>query len=77
MCGVDLRDSAGRTAAMYAIVGKQIRCLNLLLRCGADVNTTDKAGNTLLLWAVYGGNHDGAASLLKNGALVTIPDRQV
>jgi ankyrin repeat protein len=76
MCGVDLRDSAGRTAAMYAIVGKQIRCLNLLLRCGADVNTTDKAGNTLLLWAVYGGNHDGAASLLKNGALVTIPDRQ-
>ena len=59
------------------IVFGQIRCLNLLLQCGADVHTTDKAGNTPLLWAVYGGHHAAVASLLKNGAFVSLPDPQV
>jgi ankyrin repeat protein len=45
-----------------------------LIRAGADVNATDRAGRSALIFAVIDGNLDMVEFLLSQGAQINIED---
>lgn len=63
--GVDYRDSGGRTALMYAVIGNQPKVCEVLLKMKAEVNCKDLTGLTPLLWATYKAHADVIRVLLK------------
>lgn len=64
-CGVDYRDSGGRTPLMYAVLGNQPKMCELLVKLKAEINAKDLAGLTPLLWATYQAKADIIRVLLK------------
>ena len=74
-CGVDLRDTGGRTPLMYAVLGNQPRMCEVLLKLKADINAIDYSGMSSLLWATYQSKPEVVRILLKYAAdLVIMPD---
>ena len=55
---VNLRDSFGKTPLHNAILGNQVKIVEMLLKSGADVKATDERGDTPLHTAVRVGNED-------------------
>ena len=64
-CGVDYRDSGGRTPLMYAVLGNQPKMCEVLLKLKASINARDLTGHTPLLWATYQSKPDVMRVLLK------------
>ena len=50
-----LRDSLGRAPLIYAIVSSKLVCAEILLKYGADVNSTDEEGRSALHWVSFHG----------------------
>ena len=77
-CDVNRRDlAAGYTPLMYALDSKSNEAgrpavIQLLVQYGADVNVTDKDGNSALLWAVSLGMDDVAKLLVRHNADLTL-----
>jgi len=62
---IDARESGtGKTALIYAIEQGHLETAELLLRCGAGINTVDNQGNTALMFS----NSETAPLLIRNGA---------
>jgi ankyrin repeat protein len=73
---VDLKDSNGRTALLYASSGPFPETVGLLLRKGADVNVQGKTeGFTALMMAAAEGQIEVVRVLLLNGASIDVIDR--
>jgi len=66
--GVNDQSSDGETTLMHARRGT----LSVLIGAGADINATDKAGYTALMWAVIERKKDEIEELLRTGADVNI-----
>ena len=58
-----------------AVRGGHRECLELLIKAGADVNTTKKDGETALTAAAKGGNDELVELLIKEGANVNTVDK--
>lgn len=67
--GVDINmlDSDGKTALMFAAGDRDLDCLNWLLQHGADIDITDKAGCTALSYAAANGRYGCVQALLEAG----------
>jgi hypothetical protein len=59
---VNLQDSSGRTALMYAAYNGYINRVNKLLEFGADVNIQDSFGHTALMYAKDKLNRENSSS---------------
>ena len=66
------KNSRGYSALMLAVYNNQRDFCEALLRCGADVNSTDSIGNTLSMGAAFKGNLDILKLLLSFNADLTI-----
>lgn len=64
---LDARDSAGRTALIYAVLSDVQDMCELLLRAGADPNMGDDDGRTPLHWAAFHGRERIFAYLIAAG----------
>lgn len=53
---------------MYACVGDQLKCAEVLIKRGADVNMVDKTGNSALIYAVRFGRDQLVRMLLRYSA---------
>jgi hypothetical protein len=73
---VDLRDSGGTTALMYAAQRGQDRILKLLLSHRADINARSKTGRTALMDAVEEGQIKCVRALLEAGANVDLKEQE-
>jgi len=74
---VNLRNSEGRTALMYAARNGDTPALNALLKSGASVNITDNGGETALTKAATSScNEETVRALLNAGADLQARDRQ-
>jgi len=71
---IDMADSYGRTALIYAAENGQITLVRYLLKKGADPNIKDSYGETALMDAAYNGNKEVCKLLIKNGADVKATD---
>eukprot|EP00118_Oscarella_pearsei_P004764 m.20793 g.20793 ORF g.20793 m.20793 type:complete len:1170 (+) comp28085_c0_seq1:96-3605(+) len=67
--GVNHRDSFGRTALMYAVVGGHVKCCQMLIRQKADVNAVDRLGMSALLLAAQHNRDEVLKLLLKHPQL--------
>ena len=65
---VDIVDSWGRTALMWAAWRGDSTSVSLLLRFGADAQASSFNGNSVLMYATYGGSTDWLRLLLCAGA---------
>ena len=65
---VNDQSSDGETSLMYARRG----AVSLLIGAGADINATDKAGYTALMWAVIEWETEKIEELLRGGADVNV-----
>ena len=66
---LDVVDSNGRTALMYAASGPYHHTVRALLEAGANPNLADKVENwTALMFAAWQGHEDAVAALLEAGA---------
>lgn len=73
--GVDKKEI---TDALFVVSDKgSINMAKLLLKAGADVNTEDDNGTTVLMIAAFSGNADVVKQLIKSGADVNIEDEGV
>jgi ankyrin repeat protein len=73
---IDLVDSAGRTALMYAASGPFAPTVRVLIDRAADVNVRDTAERfTALMFAAAEGQVEVIEVLLYNGADTTIKDK--
>ncbi|CAM2997346.1 ankyrin repeat domain-containing protein [Vibrio rarus] len=78
----DEKNHNGYSALMLAVYNGQKDFCEALLRCGADVNSTDSVGNTLLMSAAFKGNLPifelllsyGAGTEYKNKSNMTVKD---
>ncbi|OBT14010.1 hypothetical protein A9264_02420 [Vibrio sp. UCD-FRSSP16_10] len=78
----DAKNHKGYSALMLAVYNGQQDFCEALLRCGADVNSTDSVGNTLLMSAAFKGNLPifellltyGAGTEYKNKSNMTVKD---
>jgi len=66
--GINVRDSEGMTALMWASEGGRTQVVQFLLEHGADVNATDDDNWTALLHAAQVNAVETAEELLKHGA---------
>ena len=65
---VDVADSWGRTALMWAAWRADSTSVSILLRYGADAQASSFNGNSVLMYATYGGSTDCLRLLLDAGA---------
>ena len=65
---VDVADSWGRTALMWAAWRADSTSVSILLRYGADAQASSSNGNSVLMYATYGGSTDCLRLLLDAGA---------
>ena len=65
---VDLPDGKGRTALMWAILGKRLTTVTALIDSGADVDHVDCGGATPLTLACGGGRPEIVKLLIDSGA---------
>ena len=52
---VDEREAGGRSPLMYAVLGDQSKCAEILIKGGASVNLVDETGNSALCYAAQFG----------------------
>jgi len=71
---VDVKDSNGLTALMWASSYGQVPTVQLLLKRGAQVDFEGWEGETPLLLAAAGGHHEVVRLLLTEGAAVNHAD---
>ncbi|GLS92052.1 hypothetical protein GCM10007916_31220 [Psychromonas marina] len=72
---LNAKNHRGYSALMLAVYNGQDDFCEALLRCGADVNSTDSVGNTLLMSAAFKGNLTLLKLLLQYDASVTLENR--
>ena len=65
---IDIRDSWGRTALMWAAWRGDSHSVSALLSFGADPQATSHDGNSVLIYATYGGSLKCMGLLLSTGA---------
>lgn len=65
---IDETNSSGYSALMLAVYNNEKDCCEALLRCGADVNSADNVGNTVLMASAYKGNLEIFKLLLEFGS---------
>lgn len=65
---VDLRQQEHRTALMSAARAKHAHCVQVLMRCGADVHARSAVGFTALAYAAQRGHVPTVQALLAAGA---------
>ena len=65
---VDVADPWGRTALMWAAWRADSTSVSILLRYGADAQASSFNGNSVLMYATYGGSTDCLRLLLDAGA---------
>ena len=58
----------GGTPLMAAVVLNDVKCVNILLKAGADVNKVDFYSDTALMWAPRTGHTKCLEILIKSGA---------
>lgn len=68
---LNAKNNRGYSALMLAVYSNQKDFCEALLRCGADVNSTDSIGNTLAMGAAFKGNLDILKLLLTFNADLT------
>ena len=71
---VNIKDSDGWTALMYATDNDDKKMINLLIELGADVNIQDDDGQTALMNAIFVNATNSAKYLIKHGANINIKD---
>ena len=71
---MDVKDSSGLTALMWASSYGQVPTVQLLLKRGAQVDFEGQEGETPLLLAAAGGHHEVVRLLLTEGAAVNHAD---
>ncbi|GGP68400.1 ankyrin repeat domain-containing protein [Shewanella saliphila] len=72
---VDAKNNRGYSALMLAVYNSENDFCETLLRCGANVDSTDAVGNTVLMAAAYKGNLDILKLLLEYGASLTLKNK--
>ncbi|MDG3085899.1 ankyrin repeat domain-containing protein [Vibrio hannami] len=65
---LDAKNHRGYSALMLGVYNGEKDCCEALLRCGADVNSTDSIGNTVLMAASFKGDLSIVELLLRFGA---------
>lgn len=65
---LDVKNNKGYSPLMLAVYNDQEVFAEALIRCGADVNSTDDADNSILMGACYKGNYSVIRMLLLYGA---------
>ncbi len=73
---VNIKNSEGRTALMYAAERNHIDYMNLLLKEGAEVNVQDYQGMTALMYASESVRLNAVELLIKNKAQVGTKDSE-
>ena len=58
---VNIKDELGSTALYHPSLKGNTEVVNLLLRAGADINSANTLGETLLHWAAAGGRGENSA----------------
>jgi len=71
---IDRHNLQGYTALSHAVRHGNMGIIQLLIKCGADVNSPDDNGRTPLSYAVAVGDTEIAKFLIDNGAEVNLPD---
>jgi len=69
---LNAKNNRGYSALMLGVYNNQKDFCEALLRCGADVNSTDSIGNTLAMGAAFKGNLDILKLLLTFDADLTL-----
>ncbi|XP_076784972.1 uncharacterized protein LOC117703140 isoform X2 [Arvicanthis niloticus] len=64
-CEISPKDAKDATPLIKASQCRQMECLDILLKHGADPNIVDCSGNTALHYAVYNGDIETATKLLE------------
>lgn len=72
---VNAKNSQGYSAQMLAVYNGQKDFCEALLRCGAEVNSIDSVGNTLLMAAAFKGDLNMIKLLLQFNADVAIENK--
>ncbi|MDB6022526.1 MAG: hypothetical protein JWQ04_2383 [Pedosphaera sp.] len=73
-CDSNVKDSAGRTPLMHAVIGDKREIVDMLIHNGADVNAQDNDGFSPLHFAAQDFRVETAKSLLNNNAQVDARD---
>lgn len=71
----DVKNNRGYSALMLAVYNSENDFCETLLRCGANVDSTDSVDNTVLMAAAYKGNLDMLKLLLEFGANLTLKNK--
>lgn len=71
---INIKDSDGWTALMYATDTDDRKMISLLIELGADVNMQDDDGQTALMNAIFVNATKSANYLIKHGANINIRD---
>lgn len=66
---LDKKDAKGLTPLMIVVSRNEVNLATWFIDCGANVNSTDAMGNTLLHWAAKNAKLEMIALLLKKNAL--------
>ena len=67
---IDIRDSFGRTALMWAAWRGDCNSVSTLLNFGANPQATSFDGNSVLIYATYGGSPECLRLILEKGAAI-------
>lgn len=71
---MNIKNSEGWTLLNYAAKDEHLEVIKILLKSGADINSTRNGGFTSLIIATMYGNEKSVKLLLENGADVCIRD---
>ena len=74
---IDVMDSFGRTALMWAAWRGDALSFSTLLRFGANVQACSFDGNSVLIYAAYGGSKECLRLLLDGGADINHTSRKI
>ena len=66
----------GTTPLMYAASYGYLKCIDLLLKAGAEVNRSNYSGNTALINAAANGNEAIVSTLIQVGAGVNVKSNE-
>lgn len=72
---LNAKNAQGYSPLMLAVYNGQDDFCEALLRCGADVNSTDSVDNSLLMGAAFKGNLNILKLLLKFDANITLKNK--